>query len=52
MIYYYFFNFVAAITICSDFGAPKDKVNHCFPIYLPGSDVTKCHDLCFLNVEH
>ena len=26
------FNFVAAITICSDFGAPKNKV--CFPIYL------------------
>ena len=24
---------------------------HCFPIYLPWSDVTGCHDLCFLNVE-
>ena len=23
---------------------------HCFPIYLPWSDVTGCHDLCFLNV--
>ena len=22
----------------------------CFPIYLPWSDVTGCHDLCFLNV--
>ena len=21
--------------ICSDFGAPKNKVSHCFPIYLP-----------------
>ena len=21
--------------ICSDFGAQKNKVNHCFPIYLP-----------------
>ena len=24
---------------------------HCFPIYLPGSDGTGCHDLCFLNAE-
>ena len=24
---------------------------HCFSIYLPWSDGTKCHDLCFLNVE-
>ena len=32
------FNFMAAITICSDFGAPQNKVSHCFhciPIYLP-----------------
>ena len=28
------FNFMAAVTICSDFGAPKNKVSHCFPIYL------------------
>ena len=31
-------NFMAAITICSDFGAPKSKVSHCFhcfPIYFP-----------------
>ena len=31
------FNFMAAITICSDFGAQKHKVCHsfhCFPIYL------------------
>ena len=42
------FNFMAAITICSDFGAPKNKVAHCFhcfPIYLPGSNGTRCHDL-------
>ena len=26
---------MAAITICSDFGAPKNKVRHCLPIYLP-----------------
>ena len=32
------FNFMAAITICSDFGAPKNKVLHCFhcfPINFP-----------------
>ena len=32
------FNFMAAVTICSDFGEPKNKVSHhfhCFPIYLP-----------------
>ena len=41
---------MAAVTICNDFGAPK-KVCHCFPIYLPWSDGTRCHDLSFLNVE-
>ena len=32
------FNFMAAVTICSDFGAPQNKVSHCFrcfPIYFP-----------------
>ena len=24
---------------------------HCFPIYLPWNDGTRCHDLSFLNVE-
>ena len=24
---------------------------HCFPIYLPCSDGTECHDLSFLNIE-
>ena len=36
------------------FGAPQNKVWHCFqrfPIYLPWSEGTGCHDLCFLNVE-
>ena len=31
-------NFMAAVTICSDFGAPQNEVCHyfhCFPIYLP-----------------
>ena len=26
---------MAAVTICSDFGAPQNKVWHCFPIYFP-----------------
>ena len=41
---------MAAITICSDFGAPQNKVwhcFHCFPIYLPWSDGTGCHNLSF-----
>ena len=48
------FNFMAATTICSDFGAQKNKVwhhFHCFPIYFPWSDETRLHDLSFLNVE-
>ena len=31
-------NFMAVITICSDFGAPQNKLSHCFhcfPIYFP-----------------
>ena len=44
---------MAAITICSDLWAQKNKVSHCFhcfPICLPWSDGTRCHDLSFLNV--
>ena len=47
-------NFMVAVTIFSDFGAQKNKVSHCFhsfPIYLPCSDGTGCHNLSFLNVE-
>ena len=43
-----------AVTTCSDFGAPKNKVYHCFhwfPIYLPWNYGTRCHNLCFLNIE-
>ena len=29
----------------------KNKVSHCFPIYLPWSDGTGCQNLSFLNVE-
>ena len=48
------FNFMAAVTICSDFEAPQNKVSycfHCFAIYLLWSDGTKCHDFHLLNVE-
>ena len=41
-------------TVCSDFEAKENKVCHCFhcfPIYLPCCDGTRCHDLCFLNIE-
>ena len=40
----------AAATIYSDFGAQENKVCHCFhcfPVYLPWSDETRCHDLHF-----
>ena len=49
-----FFNFMAAVTICSDFGAQENKVCHCFhcfTIYLPCSDETGWQDLSFLNVD-
>ena len=42
------FNFMAAVTICNDFGAPQNKVCHCFhcfPSYLPWSDRSGYHDL-------
>ena len=48
------FHFKAAVTIHSDLGAQENKVchcSHCFPIYLPSSDGTGCHDHSLLNVE-
>ena len=48
------FNFVAAVIIWSSVGAQENRFCHCFhcfPIYLPSSDGTRCHDLSFLNVE-
>ena len=44
------FNSMAAAIICSDLGAPQNKVCHCFhcfPIYLQRIDGTGCHDLKF-----
>ena len=38
---------MAAITICSDFGAPQNKVCHCFHcfrMYSSWRDGTRCHD--------
>ena len=43
---------MVTVTICSDFGASKNKVWHCFhrfPIYLPGGDGTGWHDLSFFQ---
>ena len=40
------FNFMAAVTICSDFGAQENKVCHCFhfsPLDLPWSNRTAGH---------
>ena len=48
------FDFMAAVTTYSDFGAQENKVCHCFhcfPIYLSLNDGTECHDLRFLYVE-
>jgi len=45
-----FFNFMTAVTICSDFGAQENKVCHCFHvfhIYLPWSDRTGCQNFIF-----
>ena len=48
------FNFMAAVTICSDFGVQESKIchhSHFFPFYLPWCDGTRCHNLSFLNGE-
>ena len=52
--FFFFFNFMASVTICSDFGTQENKVCHClycFPMYLTWSNGTRCYDLSFLNVE-
>ena len=44
---------MASVTICSDFGAPQNKVTHCFHcfrVYFPWSDGTRCHDYQSLNI--
>ena len=50
----FFFNFMAAVTICNDFGAQKiksDTVSTVSPSISHESDGTGCHDLHFLSVE-
>ena len=44
------FNFMAAVTVCSDFGAQESKVCHCFhffPFCMLWSGGTGCHVLKF-----
>ena len=41
---------MTAFTICSDFGAPQNKVSrcfHCLPSYFPWGDGTRCMILVF-----
>ena len=41
---------MAAVIICSDFGAQEKQICHCFhcfPFYLPWNEGTGCHDLSF-----
>ena len=43
-------NYIAAVTVCSDFEAQENKICHCFhffPFYLLCSYETRCHDLSF-----
>ena len=39
---------MAAVTICSDFGAPETEVWHCLPVCFPWGDGSGCHDLSVL----
>ena len=46
---------MAAVTICSDFGAQKNKVWHCFyclPIYFPWGDGTEAMSLVFWMLSY
>ena len=48
------FNFMDAVTICSDFGVQEKKICHYFqffPFYMTWSDGTRSHSLSFFNVE-
>ena len=42
-------NFMAAVTICNDFGTQENKIFHCFTTYLLWSDGTGC---CFAESIH
>ena len=44
---------MGAVTVHSNSGAQENKVCHCFhffPIYLPWSDRTRCHEISFLKM--
>ena len=46
--------FMAAVTICSDFGAQENTICRCFhfiSFYLPWSDGIGCYGLSFFNAE-
>ena len=46
------FNFMAAVTVWSNFGAQENKICHCFyfpPLYLSCSYETRCHNLKFFE---
>ena len=46
---------MAAVTVCSDFETPQNKVCHCFhcfPVYLVSIYETRCHDLSFKPTFH
>ena len=48
------FNFMAAVTICSDFETQENKICHCFlffPFYFLWSNGTGCHDLSYFHAE-
>ena len=46
-------DFMAAVSICSDFRAQEEEICHyfhLFPFYLPWSNGTGCHDLSFFLI--
>ena len=48
---FFFFYYMAAVTIHSNFGAQENEIWHFSPTYLPLTNGTGCHDLRFLNVQ-
>ena len=45
------FNFMVAVTICSDFGAPQNESQPLFPYLLCHEVVGLDAMICFLNIE-
>ena len=42
--YFFFFNFVAAVNVCSDFGAQENKICHCCHFF-----PSICHEVMILD---